>query len=150
MNIVLNGNFGIVIEPSAGVERGFLAILNEAYTHEDIGDGKTRIVLKLKPHLSPVKAAVIPLKKNNQEIVDLSIKTKNKLQALGFGRVMLENTGNIGKGYRRHDEIGTPICITIDFESLENNTVTVRDRDSMNQKRIKIIDLENYFTSQLK
>jgi len=139
-----------VIEPSAGVERGFLAILNEAYTHEDIGDGKTRIVLKLKPHLSPVKAAVIPLKKNNQEIVDLSIKTKNKLQALGFGRVMLENTGNIGKGYRRHDEIGTPICITIDFESLENNTVTVRDRDSMNQKRIKIIDLENYFTSQLK
>ena len=139
-----------VIEPSAGVERGFLAILNEAYTHEDIGDGKTRIVLKLKPHLSPVKAAVIPLKKNNQEIVDLSIKTKNKLQALGFGRVILENTGNIGKGYRRHDEIGTPICITIDFESLENNTVTVRDRDSMNQKRIKIIDLENYFTTQLK
>ena len=139
-----------VIEPSAGVERGFLAILNEAYTHEDIGDGKTRIVLKLKPHLSPVKAAVIPLKKNNQKIVDLSIKTKNKLQALGFGRVMLENTGNIGKGYRRHDEIGTPICITIDFESLENNTVTVRDRDSMNQKRIKIIDLENYFTTQLK
>ena len=139
-----------VIEPSAGVERGFLAILNEAYTHEDIGDGKTRIVLKLKPHLSPVKAAVIPLKKNNQEIVDLSIKTKNKLQALGFGRVMLENTGNIGKGYRRHDEIGTPICITIDFESLENDTVTVRDRDSMNQKRIKIIDLENYFTTQLK
>ena len=139
-----------VIEPSAGVERGFLAILNEAYTHEDIGDGKTRIVLKLKPHLSPVKAAVIPLKKNNQQIVDLSIKTKNKLQALGFGRVMLENTGNIGKGYRRHDEIGTPICITIDFESLENNTVTVRDRDSMNQKRIKIIDLENYFTTQLK
>ena len=147
-----NGNWFVpfVIEPSAGVERGFLAILNEAYTHEDIGDGKTRIVLKLKPHLSPVKAAVIPLKKNNQEIVDLSIKTKNKLQALGFGRVMLENTGNIGKGYRRHDEIGTPICITIDFESLENNTVTVRDRDSMNQKRIKIIDLENYFTTQLK
>ena len=147
-----NGNWFVpfVIEPSAGVERGFLAILNEAYTHEDIGDGKTRIVLKLKPHLSPVKAAVIPLKKNNQKIVDLSIKTKNKLQALGFGRVMLENTGNIGKGYRRHDEIGTPICITIDFESLENNTVTVRDRDSMNQKRIKIVDLENYFTTQLK
>ena len=147
-----NGNWFVpfVIEPSAGVERGFLAILNEAYTHEDIGNGKTRIVLKLKPHLSPVKAAVIPLKKNNQKIVDLSIKTKNKLQALGFGRVMLENTGNIGKGYRRHDEIGTPICITIDFESLENNTVTVRDRDSMNQKRIKIIDLENYFTTQLK
>jgi len=147
-----DGNWFVpfVIEPSAGVERGFLAILNEAYTHEDIGDGKTRIVLKLKPHLSPVKAAVIPLKKNNQEIVDLSIKTKNKLQALGFGRVMLENTGNIGKGYRRHDEIGTPICITIDFESLENDTVTVRDRDSMNQKRIKIIDLENYFTTQLK
>ena len=97
-----------VIEPSAGVERGFLAILNEAFVEEDLDEGKKRIVLKLKPHLAPVKAAIIPLKKNNSEIVELSKSTKNMLQSLGLGRVVLENTGNIGKGYRRHDEIGTP------------------------------------------
>ena len=139
-----------VIEPSAGVERGFLAILNEAYSEEEIGENKSRVVLKLKPHLSPIKAAVIPLKKNNKDIVDLSTKIKNELQSLALGRVVLENTGNIGKGYRRHDEIGTPTCITIDFDSLDNQTVTVRDRDTMNQKRIKIKELQNYFIKSIK
>ena len=139
-----------VIEPSAGVERGFLAILNEAYSEEEIGENKSRVVLKLKPHLSPIKAAVIPLKKNNKDIVNLSTKIKNELQSLALGRVVLENTGNIGKGYRRHDEIGTPTCITIDFDSLDNQTVTVRDRDTMNQKRIKIKELHNYFIKSIK
>ena len=139
-----------VIEPSAGVERGFLAILNEAYSEEEIGENKSRVVLKLKPHLSPIKAAVIPLKKNNKDIVNLSTKIKNELQSLALGRVVLENTGNIGKGYRRHDEIGTPTCITIDFDSLDNQTVTVRDRDTMNQKRIKIKELQNYFIKSIK
>ena len=139
-----------VIEPSAGVERGFLAILNEAFVEEDLDDGKTRIVLKLKPHLAPVKAAIIPLKKNNEEIVALSKSTKNLLQDLGLGRVMLENTGNIGKGYRRHDEIGTPICITVDFDSLEDNTVTIRDRDTMDQTRLKINELPNFFINKIK
>ena len=139
-----------VIEPSAGVERGFLAILNEAYTEEEVEENKRRVVLKLKPHLSPIKAAVIPLKKNNKDIVDLSTKIKDGLQSLALGRVVLENTGNIGKGYRRHDEIGTPTCITIDFDSLENETVTVRDRDTMNQERIKIRELQNYFIKSIK
>ena len=139
-----------VIEPSAGVERGFLAILNEAFVEEDLDDGKTRTVLKLKPHLAPVKAAIIPLKKNNEEIVELSKSTKNLLQDLGLGRVMLENTGNIGKGYRRHDEIGTPICITVDFDSLEDNTVTIRDRDTMDQTRLKINELPNFFVNKIR
>ena len=139
-----------VIEPSAGVERGFLAILNEAFVEEDLDDGKTRTVLRLKPHLAPVKAAIIPLKKNNEEIVALSKSTKNLLQDLGLGRVMLENTGNIGKGYRRHDEIGTPICITVDFDSLEDNTVTIRDRDTMDQTRLKISELPNFFINKIR
>ena len=139
-----------VIEPSAGVERGFLAILNEAFVEEDLDDGKTRTVLKLKPHLAPVKAAIIPLKKNNEEIVELSKSTKNLLQDLGLGRVMLENTGNIGKGYRRQDEIGTPICITVDFDSLEDNTVTIRDRDTMDQTRLKISELPNFFINKIR
>jgi len=139
-----------VIEPSAGVERGFLAILNEAFVEEDLDDGKTRTFLKLKPHLAPVKAAIIPLKKNNEEIVALSKSTKNLLQDLGLGRVMLENTGNIGKGYRRHDEIGTPICITVDFDSLEDNTVTIRDRDTMDQTRLKINELPNFFINKIR
>jgi glycyl-tRNA synthetase len=133
-----------VIEPSAGVDRAILAILNEAYHLEKIED-KERVVLKLKPHLSPIKAAIIPLKKNDKKIVVKAKEIKNKLQSLGMGRVLFENSGNIGKNYRRHDEIGTPICITIDFETLEEETVTVRDRDTMSQKRVSISDLEKVF-----
>ena len=132
------------IEPSAGVERGVFAVLNEAYREEDV-DGKTRIVLGLKPHLAPIKAAVIPLKRNNDNLVNEAKNIKNILQKLGKGRVMLENSGNIGKSYRRHDEIGTPICITIDFDSLDDQTVTVRDRDTMEQKRINTDELVNYY-----
>ena len=139
-----------VIEPSAGVERGVLAILNEAYKVEKLEDGKERIVLALKPHLSPIKAAVIPLKKNNEELVSLAKNVKDELQSLGKGRVLLENTGNIGKSYRKHDEIGTPMCITIDFDSLENNTVTIRDRDTMEQKTIQIQELTTYFSKFFK
>ena len=134
-----------VIEPSAGVDRGLLAILNEAYTIEALESGNSRTVLKLKPHLSPIKAAVIPLKKNNEEIVTKAKVIKNELQNLGMGRVIFENSGNIGKNYRRHDEIGTPICITVDFETLEDDSVTVRDRDSMTQERVLIKDLNQYY-----
>ena len=139
-----------VIEPSAGVERGVLAILNEAYKVEKLEDGKERIVLALKPHLSPIKAAVIPLKKNNDDLVSLAKNIKDELQSLGRGRVLLENTGNIGKSYRKHDEVGTPMCITIDFDSLENNTVTIRDRDSMDQKTLQIQELTTYFSNFFK
>ena len=134
-----------VIEPSAGVDRGVLAILNEAYREEKIDDKNSRIVLALKPHLTPIKAAVIPLKKNNEEIVKHAKNIKNILQKIGMGRVVLENSGNIGKSYRRHDEIGTPICITVDFETLEDNTITVRDRDTMQQKRLGLEELINYY-----
>ena len=139
-----------VIEPSAGVDRGVLAILNEAFTVEAVGDGKERTVLKLKPHLSPIKAAVIPLKKNNAELVSLAKKIKQNLQTLGLGRVFLENTGNIGKAYRKHDEVGTPMCITVDFDSLENQTVTIRDRDTMEQKIVSISDLQDVYMGVLK
>ena len=133
-----------VIEPSAGVERGFLAILNEAYSIEKLDDGKDRVVLNLKPHLSPVKAAVIPLKKNNNELVTLAKNIKNSLQKLKLGRVIFENTGNIGKSYRKHDEIGTPVCITVDFDSLDDKTVTLRNRDTMKQERIHKDKLSEY------
>jgi len=139
-----------VIEPSAGVERGFLAIINEAYTDEELEDGKSRIVLKLRPHLSPVKAAVIPLKKNNEDIVNTAKNIKDDLQKIGLGRIILENTGNIGKSYRKHDEIGTPLCITVDFDTLDDNSVTIRDRDSMNQERLQISDLANYLIELVK
>jgi len=131
-----------VIEPSAGVERGVLALLNEAYK---VDEKNSRIVLTLKPHLSPIKAAVIPLKRNNEQLVEHAKFIKSNLQKLGLGRVALENSGNIGKNYRRHDEIGTPLCITVDFETLEDKTVTVRDRDTMKQQRVGPEELIKYY-----
>ena len=138
-----------VIEPSAGVERAFLAILNEAYQVEELKDGKTRVLLSLKPHLAPIKAAVIPLKKNNKDLVDLAYKLKNELQSMKLGRVVVENTGNIGKSYRKHDEIGTPICITVDFDTLEKNKVTIRDRDKMSQEIVEIEKVSSFFKKKI-
>lgn len=134
-----------VIEPSAGVDRGFLAILNEAYKEETLENGSKRLVLALKSHLSPIKAAIVPLKKNNEKLVNLAKKLKKELQNQKLGRVILENTGNIGKSYRKHDEIGTPMCITVDFDSLEKKTVTVRDRDSMEQQVIPLNELTEFY-----
>ena len=131
------------------VDRGVLAILNEAYKEENLENDKNRVVLALKPHLSPIKAAVIPIKKNDSTIVSFSKEIKNNLQKLGLGRVVLENTGNIGKSYRKHDEIGTPVCITIDFDTLEDDTVTIRDRDTMEQKRVKVESLNEILINLL-
>jgi glycyl-tRNA synthetase len=139
-----------VIEPSAGLDRGVLALLNEAYKKESLDNNKERIVLSLAPHLAPIKAAIIPLKKNNKELVELAQQLKTKLQGLNHGRVLLENTGNIGKNYRRHDEIGTPICITVDFDTPENKTVTIRDRDTMRQKVVGLEEVERVFTKTIK
>ena len=135
-----------VVEPSMGIGRGILAILTEAYNEEDLGNGNKRIVLKLKKHLAPIKVAIIPLKKNNEQIMNKCHELKQKLMKLGIGRVALENTGNIGKAYRRHDEVGTPICLTVDFETIEQQpeSVTVRDRDTMEQIRINTADLPDY------
>jgi len=138
-----------VIEPSAGLDRGFLALLNEAYKKESLADNKERIVLSLAPHLAPIKAAVIPLKKNNKGLVGLAQKLKTSLQGLGYGRVLLENTGNIGKNYRRHDEIGTPVCITVDFDTLEKGSVTIRDRDSMKQSVVSLEEVEAVFSKTI-
>jgi glycyl-tRNA synthetase len=131
-----------VIEPSAGVERAFLAILNDAYKEEVLKNETKRVVLSLKKHLSPIKIAVIPLKKNVEEIVNASVEIKNRLLKLNIGRVTIENTGNIGKSYRKHDEIGTPICITVDYDTIEKNKVTFRDRDTMEQEIVNLKDIE--------
>ena len=125
-----------VIETAMGVNRAMFAVMLEAYDEEDLGDGKTRTVLRLKPWLAPVKAAVIPLVRNVPEIVDLSNEIVDNLRKLGIGKIELENSGNIGKNYRRHDEIGTPVCITIDHQTLEDGTITLRHRDTMEQERI--------------
>ena len=139
-----------VIEPSAGVDRGFLAILNESYNIEELEDGKQRTVLSFKPHLAPIKAAVIPLKRNNHDLVEKAISLKSSLQKQKLGRVVVENSGNIGKSYRRHDEIGTPLCITIDFQSMDDNTVTLRDRDTMEQKRLHLDEIPQYFSEYIR
>ncbi len=137
-----------VIEPAAGVDRGVLALLHESYRIERIKNVE-RSVLSLKPHLAPIKAAVIPLKKNNQELVDKAKALKSRLQEEKIGRVVFENTGNIGKSYRRHDEIGTPLCVTVDFQTLEEGSVTVRDRDTMDQVRMSSEEIPDYFRKHL-
>ncbi|MDR2766061.1 MAG: glycine--tRNA ligase [Holosporaceae bacterium] len=133
-----------VIEPSAGLDRGILAILTEGFRREILENGSERVVLRLKPHLTPFKAAVVPLAKNNPRIVEKAREIANHLKMLGLGRIKYEDVGNIGKAYRRHDEIGTPCCITVDFDTFEavEESVTVRDRDSMRQRRIPIKELE--------
>lgn len=130
-----------VIETAMGVNRAMLAVMHNAYTEEDLGDGKSRLVLKLRPKLAPVKAAVIPLARNVPELLDTAMNIENDLRALAIGRIELENSGNIGKNYRRHDEIGTPVCVTVDHQTLEDGTVTLRLRDTMEQRRVKIADV---------
>ncbi|MCL2331341.1 MAG: glycine--tRNA ligase [Proteobacteria bacterium] len=130
-----------VVETAMGVNRAMLAVMLNAYAAEDLGDGKSRVVLKLKPKLAPVKAAVIPLARNVPELLTAAEKIVADLRALGIGRIETENSGNIGKNYRRHDEIGTPICITVDHQTLEDKMVTLRMRDDMSQIRIPITDV---------
>ena len=138
-----------VIEPSAGVDRGVLAVLNESYEVETLANGSQRTLLSLPPHLAPIKAAVLPLKRNHDGIVSTAHDVKAGLMKLGLGRVVFENTGNIGKGYRRHDEIGTPLCITVDHQTLEDDSVTVRDRDTMRQERVGTTALADYLRTHL-
>ncbi len=136
-----------VIEPSLGVERLFLSIVCEAYDEEEIGDGEksdVRTVMHLHPALAPVKAAVLPLtKKLKEPAIELYTKLAKKWN------VEYDEAGQIGKRYRRQDEIGTPFCITYDFDTLEDGCVTVRDRDTMAQERIKIDDLITYIDKKL-
>ena len=139
-----------VIEPSAGVDRGVLAVMNEAYRVEQLDNGTERIVMGFKPHLAPIKVAVLPLKRNHEGIMAKARAVKQALQQMGLGRILFEDTGNIGKGYRRHDEIGTPLCVTVDFDTIEkDDTVTVRDRDTMQQERIAVSDLPGLVRARL-
>ncbi|MEI6914258.1 MAG: glycine--tRNA ligase [Armatimonadota bacterium] len=138
-----------VVEPSAGVDRGVLAVLCEAYDEEELENGEKRVVLRLKPKLSPIKAAVLPLKKNEPRIVEMAKSIKKNLQGGGLMRAVYDDTAAIGKLYRRQDEVGTPFCITVDFQSLDDQTVTVRDRDTMLQERVPIAELKSMLLEKL-
>ena len=129
-----------VIEPSFGVERALMAVLSSAY-REDEQNGSKRVYLALPEHLAPVKFAVSPLLKNKPELVEKAREIYANLSKKNPGRVMWDDNGNIGKRYRRQDEIGTPHCVVVDFQTLEDDTVTVRERDTTEQRRVKIKDL---------
>ncbi len=133
-----------VIEPSLGVDRTVLAVLTSAYTEDEM-NGETRAYLKLLPTVAPVLCAVSPLLKNKPELVDKAREVYTMLKK-EFGRVMFDDNGNVGKRYRRQDEIGTPYCIVIDFETLEGKGVTVRHRDNGEQERIAIEDLKTFLS----
>ena len=129
-----------VIEPSFGVERALMAVLSSAY-REDEQNGSKRVYLALPEHLAPVKFAVSPLLKNKPELVEKAREIYANLSKKNPGRVMWDDNGNIGKRYRRQDEIGTPHCVVVDFQTLEDDTVTVRERDTTEQRRVNIKDL---------
>jgi glycyl-tRNA synthetase len=130
-----------VIEPTFGVDRHVMAVLSNAYTQDEV-NGEKRIYLKLPAHLAPIKVAVSPLLKNKPELV-AKAKEVYKMLKKEVGNVMWDDNGNIGKRYRRQDEIGTPYCVTVDFQTLEDDTVTVRNRDTTEQTRTKIQELTN-------
>lgn len=132
-----------VIEPSLGADRVVLAFLCGAYDEEDLGEGDVRTVLRLHPALAPVKIGILPLSKKLNEGAEQIFMQLSKKYNCEF-----DDRGNIGKRYRRQDEIGTPFCITYDFDSEEDHAVTVRFRDSMEQERVKIADLETYFSDK--
>ena len=130
-----------VIEPSFGVERAVMAVLSAAYTEDEV-NGEKRIVMKFPEHLAPVKYCVSPLLKNKPELVEKAREVYHILKEK-HANVMWDDNGNIGKRYRRQDEIGTPHCVVIDFDTLEDNTVTIRDRDTTEQTRVAITELAN-------
>jgi glycyl-tRNA synthetase len=136
-----------VIEPAVGVNRTLLAVLMDAYTEKTNDKGETRVILKLKPNLAPIKVAVLPLAKNKPEIVAMAKDLKKQL--LPSMRTVYDDTGGIGKLYARQDEIGTPFCVTVDHESLEDNSVTVRDRDTWEQERIAVPELKEHLRNKL-
>ncbi len=128
-----------VIEPSFGVERAVMAVLSTAYTEDEV-NGEKRVYMKFPEHLAPIKYCVSPLLKNKPELVEKAREVYNALKQK-HGNVMWDDNGNIGKRYRRQDEIGTPYCVVIDFQTLEDDTVTVRDRDTTEQKRVSMANL---------
>ena len=143
-----------VIEPSAGVDRSVLAFLTDAYTEEETisakGKAETRVLLKLHPALVPIKVAILPLSRN-ESLAPLAKKVHNAVQQSGVigGLVQYDDAQSIGRRYRRQDEVGTPLCVTVDFNSLDDDSVTIRERDTMAQTRVKITDLIGEITKRL-
>ena len=135
-----------VIEPAVGINRLFLMTLCDAYWRDEANN---RTVLKLKPELAPYQVAVFPLVKNKPELVKKAEEVFSITQLLNYS-VTWDDRGNIGKRYLYQDEIGTPFCVTVDYQTLEDNTVTVRDRDTTKQERITIDKLENYLSEMIK
>lgn len=138
-----------VIEPTFGLDRHVLAVLAAAYEEQKVNTDDTRVVLHLKPQLAPVKVMISPLLRNKPELVAKARDVFRTLKS-AFGSVLFDDNGNIGKRYRRQDEIGTPFCVTIDFDTLSDDTVTLRHRDTMEQSRIKTQELVSTITEQLK
>ena len=143
-----------MIEPSAGVDRSVMAFLVDAYTEETITTSSSkvenRVLLKLHPSLAPVKVAILPLSKNEQLIplarqVYDNIRRSKSIQ----GAIHYDEAQSIGRRYRRQDEIGTPLCVTIDFDSLQDDAVTIRERDSMSQTRVSIDTLEKSLNEKI-
>jgi glycyl-tRNA synthetase len=137
-----------VIEPAAGVNRTVLSVLMDAYSEKTNDKGETRVILKLHPTLSPIKAAILPLAKNKPEIVGMAKAIKRSIQPVL--RAVYDDTGGIGKLYARQDEVGTPFCVTVDHQSLEDEAVTVRDRDTWEQERIRVSDLPEHLSKRLR
>ncbi|MDQ3666097.1 MAG: glycine--tRNA ligase [Acidobacteriota bacterium] len=137
-----------VIEPAAGVNRTVLSVLMDSYSEKTNDRGETRVILRLHPTLSPIKAAILPLAKNKPEVVGMAKAIKRSLQPLL--RAVYDDTGGIGKLYARQDEIGTPCCVTIDHQSLEDEAVTVRDRDTWEQERVKVSELQEHLLNRLR
>lgn len=145
MDPVTNEKFiPTVIEYSIGADRLMLAVLTEAYNEETLENGETRVVMKFHPAIAPFKVAVLPLQKNiNEKALELYRNLSKKFMCT------YDEAGSIGKRYRRYDEIGVPFCITIDFDTLEDNTVTIRDRDTMEQIRLPIAEVEKYIEEKV-
>jgi glycyl-tRNA synthetase len=136
-----------VLEPTFGLDRAVLSAIVQAYTEETMENGDTRAVLKLPRVLAPFKAAIFPLVSNKDNVLDKAKEVFKLLQPVF--NVTFDDNGNVGKRYRRQDEIGTPFCITVDFNTLEDDTVTVRDRDTMKQERVKIAELAGHLKTKL-
>ena len=137
-----------IIEPSMGLDRTILALLVSAYRSEILEDGSERVYLAFPAHVAPYKISVSPLVKNKPDIVEGAQGVFNTLKA-AFGAVTWDDHGNIGKRYRRQDEIGTPFCVVFDYESLDDESVTIRHRDTMNQERVPLKDIETYLRGLL-
>jgi len=136
-----------VIEPSLGVDRTVLAILSSAYTEDELG-GEKRAYLKLNPAVAPIKVAVFPLLKNKEVLTEKAEEIFKSLKS-EFGAVVYDETGSIGKRYRKQDEIGTPYCVTVDFDTLEKGIATVRDRDTGEQEKVETDKLIGFLSNKL-